>query len=191
MKTDQDSKLRYALLAVALSIMLAYSCKPALGDVYDLVDFGTSSSCIAPLVILESGADQTSEIYAHNTSAKITINANSNQSTYNYSLDIVNNDTSPWQVKLEYFNFTNINHVNTTIVLHDNSTSAEQITISDGNINQTDTYYALTSNATIHLGVMDIVENSPGQATILQVYLTIITPNTTTYTLYIITFEFT
>jgi hypothetical protein len=190
MKTDQDSKLRYALLAIALSIMLAYSCKPALGDVYDLIDFGTSSSCITPLVTLESGADQTSAIYAHNTSAKITINATSNQSTYNYSLNIVNNDVSPWEVKLECFNYTDINQVNTTIALHNNANSCEQITINGGTINQTDQYYGLAANATIYLGIIDLIEGSE-QTTILQVYLRIKTPNITTYTLYIITFEFT
>jgi hypothetical protein len=150
-----------------------------------------NSVCIVPLVILENSANNTSTIYASGTSAKVSINANTTPITYNYSLNIVNNNASSWEVRLEYFNYSNIERINTTIVLHDNFTSKEQITVSNGSINQTNNYYNLTDDATIHVGVMNLVENPSEGTTILHVYLKIKTPNTTNYTLYIITFEFT
>ena len=191
MRINQVVELHYVLIAIVLSLILSFPCQKVSGDINDFMNLKSNLSCVTPLVILEDGANNTSTVYTNNTSAKISISATSTPSTYNYSLDIVNNNASLWEVRLEYFNYTNIEHINTTIVLHNNSTSSEQITISGGNINQTNNYYNLTSDATIHIGVMDLIENFSGETTILRVYLRIKTPNTTTYTLYVITFEFT
>lgn len=191
MKANYAAKLRYVLLAIALLVTVGFTSKNAFADVKDFMNLDFNISCETALVTLENGTDQISTIYANNTSAKISVNATPTSSTYNYSLNIVNNNASLWGVRLEYFDPININRVNTTIILHNNSTSSEQITITGGNINQTNNYYNSTSNATIHIGIIDLVENSPEQTTILQTYLRIKTPNTTTYTLYIITFEFT
>lgn len=119
------------------------------------------------------------------------MNATSTQETHNYSLNIVNNNSGLWKVKLGNPSYSNINRVNATIILHDNSTSEEQLTIYGGNITQTDAYYDLQDSATIHLGVMNLIENSSEQTTVLQVYLRMESPNSTVYTLYVITFEFT
>jgi len=191
MSIKHEVKFHCVLLAVMLLVIFGCQCKNVFGDIHDFMNSNSGVDCVAPLVILGNGANETSTIYTNNTSAKIVINANLTSSTYNYSLNIVNNNASLWEVRLEYYNYTNIEHINTTIILHSNSTSSEQFTISGGNINQTNNYYNLTSNATIHIGVMDLVENSSGERTILRVYLRIKTPNTTTYTLYVITFEFT
>jgi hypothetical protein len=179
------------LIGIVLSLILCFPCQKVSGDINDFMNLKSNLSCVTPLVILEDGANNISTVYTNNTSAKISINATYTPSTYNHSLDIVNNNSSLWEVRLEYFNYTNIEHINSTIVLHNNPTSSEQFTISGGNINQTNNYYNLTSNATIHIGIMDLVENSSGETTILHVYLKIKTLNTTTYTLYVITFEFT
>jgi len=179
------------LLAVMLLVIFGCQCKNVFGDIHDFINLNSGVDCVAPLVILGNGANETSTIYTNNTSAKIVINANPTSSIYNYSLNIVNNNASLLEVRLEYFNYTNINRINTTIILHNNSTSSEQITISGGNINQTNNYYNLTSNTIIHLGVMNLVENSSEETTILNVYLRIRTPHTTVYTLYTITFGFT
>jgi len=56
---------------------------------------------------------------------------------------------------------------------------------------QTDNYYNLTSNTTIHIGLVNLIEDSSEGTTISHVYSRIKTPDTTTYTLYMITFEFT
>lgn len=191
MRGKNAVKLHYALIATALLAMLSFSCQKASGDINDFMNVNSNLNCISPQVILENGANQTSTIYSNNTSAKISINANSTSLDYNYSLNIVNKVASLWEVRLEYYEYVNITRANATIILHNNSTSSEQITISGGNISQTNNYYNLASNATIHIGVVNLVENSSVGKTILYVYLRIKNPSTTTYSLYIITFEFT
>jgi len=183
--------------ASALSLFLVLTMFITLGFV---VTVGASSyytmlsqdylAVNSPLVILQNGTDNVSIIYMNDTSAKISINANETPSTYNYSLNIVNNNASLWEVKLEYFNYTDINCVNATIIIHNNSTSSTQIELSGGNITQYNDYYNLTSNTTIHIRVQNLVRNS-SETTLLHVYLRIRIPNTTTYASYIITFEFT
>jgi len=190
-KTNEKAKLGYALLAIALSLLLSYACKNAFGNVYDLINLNSNFSCETPTVILVNGANQTSTIYENATSARIAINANSSALTYNYSLNIINNDSSNWEVNLDCFNATNAVRVNATIVLHDNSTSSVQISVDNVSLNQTDSYSNLASSSTIYIGVMNLIENSPDGTTILQVYLKMRIPGTTTYTLYTITFEFT
>jgi hypothetical protein len=178
------------MLVMTLLVLFGYSCKHAFGNIYDLMNFESSIVCVVPLVILNNGTNNTSTIYANSTSAKVSVNTNATSLTYSYSLNIVNNNASLWEVRLEHFNYTNINFANATIILHDNVTSSQQITLSGGNISQTNQYYNLTSNSTIHIGIQNLVENSSG-TTLLHVYLKIKAPDTTTYTLYIITFEFT
>lgn len=190
-KINYALNLHRVLLAMALLLLCSCFCTNVSGDVNDFMNLKAYISCVVPLVILENGANNVSTIYVNNTSAKISIDATSAQSTYNYSLNIVNNNASLWEVRLEYFDYVNVSRVNTTIILHNNSTSIEQITINGGNINQTNSYYNLTDNAIIHIGIVDLVENSAVGTTILRVYLRIKTPNTTTYTRYIIKFEFT
>ena len=190
-KTTNTVKLGHILLAIAISLMLCSSCKNTFGNVYDLVTLNSNFSCESPTVILEHGANQTDTVYENSTSAKITINATSSQLTYNYSLNIRNNNTSLLEIRLECFEFTNASRVNTTIVLHDNYTSSKQITLNTGNLSQTGNYYDLTSNSTIHIGIMNLIENSSEGATILQVHLRMRIPDTMTDTLYVITFEFT
>jgi hypothetical protein len=190
-KTNEKAKLGYVLLAIALSLLLSYACKNAFGNVYDLINMNSNFSCETPTVILVNGANQTSTIYENRTSAKITVNGTSSPLTYNYSLNIVNNDLNPWEARLECFEATNTNRLNTTIVLHDNFTSSTQLSLNNMGLNQSEGYYSLAGNSTIHAGVMDLVENSSDGTTILQVYLRMRIPGTTTYTLYAITFEFT
>lgn len=191
MKNNCKAKrLHHVWIVIALLVLFSFTCKTAFGNTYDLMNLKSNIACIVPLVVLEDGANNTSTIYTNNTSAKITINAISTLSTYNYSLDIVNNGVDLRKVRLECFDSTNVSRVNATMLLHSNVTSSTQITISGGTVNQTNEYYDLAGNATIHLGIQNIVESEEG-TTILQVYLRIKIPNTSTYTLYIITFEFT
>lgn len=190
MRTNRVSTLHRVLIAIALLIILGFMSQRTSGNINDFMNLNLNYGCMAPLVILENGANQTSTIYSNSTSAKIGINATSTSSTYNYSLNIVNNNASLWQVRLEYYDYINITRVNATIILHNNSNSSQQITVNGGNISQTNSYYNLTETAIIHLGIMNLVENSPIGKTFLHVYLRIKTPNTTTYTLYIVTFEF-
>ena len=181
--------LHNVCIAAALLILFTFSCKSAFGTTYDLMNLESNIQCIVPLVVLEESAYNASTIYTNSTSAKITMNATSTPSTYNYSLNIVNNGANLEEVRLECFSSENVSRVNATMLLHDNATSSIQITISGGTLNQTNEYYNLSGNATIHLGVQNLVGSEDG-ATILHVYLRIKTLSTSTYTLYIITFEF-
>lgn len=182
-------KLGYVLLAMALSVIFSCSCKSVFGDINDFMNLNSYTECVTPLVILENGANNISTVYTNNTSAKISINATETSSTYNYSLNIVNNNASLREVRLEHFSYTGLNYTNATIILHSDTTSLWQIKIEGGNISQNNTYYYLTNNSTIYVGVQNLVGNSLG-TTILHTYLRIRTPNTTTYVLYVITFEF-
>ncbi|NWG10189.1 hypothetical protein HXY33_00295 [Candidatus Bathyarchaeota archaeon] len=190
MGTSRVTKSHRVLIAITLLVIVGSMCQKTSGNVDDFMNLNENYGCITPLVILDNGVNQTSTIYSNDTSAKIIINANQTSLTYNYSLNIVNNNASIWQVGLEYYDYVNITRVNATIILHNNSTSSQQIAISGGNISQINNYYSLTDNATIYIGIMNLVENFSIGETILNVYLRIKTPNTTTYTLYIITFEF-
>lgn len=190
-KNNEKGKLGYVLLAMAMSLLLSYAYRDVFGNVYDLINLNSNFSCEVPTVILANGANLTSTINENSTSAKITIDSNSSLLTYNYSLNIVSNDLNPWEVRLECFEASNASRLNTTIVLHDNVTSSTQISLSNIGINQSESYYSLASNSTIHVGVMDLVENSPDGTTTLQVYLIMKPADATTYTLYTIIFEFT
>jgi len=141
-----------------------------------------------PSVILQNGTDNVSNVYMNETSAKIGINVNATR-TYDYALNIVNNEVNLSEVKLECFSYSGLNCTNATITLHDNSSSLWQIKIEGGGISQNDMYYDLAGNAKIYVGVQNLVGNING-TTILHTYLRIKTPNKTTYTLYEITFEF-
>jgi hypothetical protein len=149
-------------------------------------------SAEAPSVVLQNGTDNVSFIYGNNTSAKVTVNATSSFTTYNYTLDIANNDAANKNAKLEVYDSSNINRVsNATIILHNNSSYSTQIIITGGSIEQTSgNYYNLSSSSTIHIKVENLKESADG-ISYFYTYLRIQTPNTTTYTLYTITFEFT
>jgi len=185
-------KIYYAFILLTLFIFVMHSAKLVFCDSYNLICLDTTNSCYTPQIILEKGLNNTSTIYSNGTSAKISIDANANTLTYNYSLNIVNTDIDTWQVRLEYFKCLNISKVNATINLHDNSTSKWQITFNGGNISQNEDYFILASTATMHIGIANLIENSsPLEKTIISTYLRIKTPNTSIYTLYVITFEFT
>ena len=179
-------------LVITIILLLVYQLPYTSGASYYALKTYSSAPIKPPVVILVNGSDNVSVIYVNNTSAKISINATSNTSTYNYSLNIINQNTSSWEIKIEYFYFNYANNgVNTTIILHDNSTSRQQILINGGTINQTNEYYTLASTATAHIGVMNLIENAPSGTATIKAHLRIKTPNVTTYTLYVITFEFT
>ena len=183
-------KLHVVWIASALLILFSFSFKGTFGTTYNVMNLKSNIKCIVPLVVLEKGVNNTSTIYTNSTSARIAINATLTPSTYNYSLNVVNNGANLEEVRLECFGSENVSRVNATMLLHDNVTSSTQITISGGTVNQTNEYYNLTGNATIHLGILDLVESEEG-TTFLHVYLRIKTLNNSTYDRYVITFEFT
>ncbi|NIV43832.1 hypothetical protein GWN49_02950 [Candidatus Bathyarchaeota archaeon] len=195
MKKDVSSLRKFRIYVwpvLALLVLASYSTRNVLGQTYDYMILQSNLSTEAPGVVLQNGTDNVSLVYLNDTSARIAVNATLSFATYNYTLDIVNTDAGNKNAKLEVFDSSNINRVsNATIILHNNSSSSTQITIVDGSITQTSgEYYSLSTSSTIHVKIQDLKESADGNS-YFHTYLRIQEPNTTTYTLYTITFEFT
>jgi hypothetical protein len=163
----------------------------AYGFIQDSMILHSFNVVIEPVVVLQNGSNNVSYIYANNTSAKISINASLTPTTYNYTLNIVNiNVSQNWNVKLEVSSANLHNTISVNIVLHDDTTPKTQIAVNNGNITQSQgEYYELTGSSTLYVGVQNL-QQEENASSLLYAYLRIQTPNTTTYTLYLITFEF-
>lgn len=161
------------------------------GVIQDSMMLHSCSGVVAPVVVLQNGLNNVSYIYANNTSAKISINASPISTTYNYTLNIVNiNDSQNWNVRLEVVSANLNNTLNVSIVLHDDAISKSQIVVDNGSITQQEEdYYELAGSVTLYIGVQNLQQDE-NAFSLLYAYLRIQTPNTTTYTLYLITFEF-
>jgi|YelNatPaOPRAMG01_1025707.scaffolds.fasta_scaffold90460_1 hypothetical protein len=179
------------LLVIATALLFAYQSRYALGIKYYTLEIYANAPIQSPLIILANGSSNVSYTYINGTSAKISIDATSSVSSYNYSLNVINDGIESAEVRLEYCSFMNLNDANATLILHNETITMTQIEIQGGSITQYPDYFILASNSTIYIGVQNLVENAPGGYTILQAYLRIKTLNTTTYTFYTITFEFT
>ena len=129
-----------------------------------------------------------SVIYTNNTSAKITVPDGTNNLDV---LKILNQTSDDWQLQLIKYDDTNIGRLtNCTIWFHDESTTSVQIKIIDGEYNQTvGGYYNLVGNGVDRITITAST-NATGTSYIYT-YLRILKPNTSTYALYIITFEIT
>jgi len=185
-------KVKYVLFTLLITMLTTasvfFNCVQ--GETSDFMNLKASSVCVTPSVILESGVNGTSIVYVNKTSALIVVDANFTQLTYNYSLNIVNVNDEDFLVRLECTYALNITYVNATIILHNNFTASNQITINSQGLSQSNEYYILQRNSTIYVGIKDLIENSSAGKTILHVYLRIRVPNTSVYTLYLIIFEF-
>jgi len=115
----------------------------------------------------------------------------SSSSNYDYVLKIINQVSDAWNVTLRSYNSSNISRLSSaTIGFHD-GTSSNQITIENGSITQSEgAPYVLASNATIYISISNL-QAANTETTYLHAHLKIQTPDTTTYSLYIITFEIT
>ena len=111
--------------------------------------------------------------------------------TYDYVLKVVNQKTDNWTVNLQVYDNSNIDRLsNATISFHDGSTS-DQIIIDGGVITQSQgPQYDLLDSATIYISISNLQATTIGTS-YLYVYLKILVPDTSTYSLYIITFEIT
>ena len=107
---------------------------------------------------------------------------------FDYVLKIVNQDTD-WNINLKLYDSQNINRLgNVTISFHDGSTS-DQIIISEGVITQSEgSLYDLPGSATTYIRIANPYVTASGTS-YLYVYLKILFPSTSTYSLCIITFE--
>jgi hypothetical protein len=110
-----------------------------------------------------------------------------------YVLNVVNQLANAWNVTLQVYSSSNIARLsNATIGFHD-GTSSNQIVVNGGSIVQSQgALYNLLggSGTTIYITMSNLLANATG-ASYLYVYLKILTPNTSTFLLYAITFAIT
>ncbi|MDH5782968.1 MAG: hypothetical protein OEZ35_04815, partial [Candidatus Bathyarchaeota archaeon] len=113
-------------------------------------------------------------------------------STYDYVLRVNNTVTDSWQIRLKKYSNSSIGRLqNCTIYFHNSTDGASgQIIIENGLfINQTGPWYDLDNSETIYIAMK--VEANSTATSYVRTYLEILTPSTTTYAQYIITFEIT
>jgi hypothetical protein len=113
--------------------------------------------------------------------------------TYDYVLKVVNQATGAWNISLKVYDSSNINRIlNLTISFYDGA-SSDQIIVGNGNITQSEgPLYNLPGGvgSTVKISMSNLQASTSGTS-YLYVYLKILVPDTTTYSLYIITFEIT
>lgn len=109
-------------------------------------------------------------------------------------LNVVNQATGAWNVSMKVYSNSNIARLSNAIIgFHDATTSSDQIVVSSGSVTQSQgTLFNLPggSGSTVYISMSNLLANATGSS-YLYVRLKILTPNTTTYLLYVITFEIT
>jgi len=112
-------------------------------------------------------------------------------STYDYVLKTNNTAADAWKINLKVYSSTSVDRLSSvTIRFHDGTTS-DQIIISGGVITQSEgPQYDLPGNATRYISIVNLSASASGTS-YLYVYLKILVPSSTTYSLYEITFEIT
>jgi len=114
-------------------------------------------------------------------------------STYDYVLRAVNQVTDNWTVNLQVYDSSNIGRLSSlNVSLHD-GTSSNQIAVSGGSIVKSEGEpYNLPGgvNSTVYISMSNLQATATGTSYIYT-YLKIQKQNTTTYMLYVITFEIT
>ena len=187
--SDRDRTLRFMLIVGTLLLSLNLLSPTTSASTYASLLEQPSAAITPPAVVLQEGTAGNSTIYANSTSAKVSVAAPS--SAYDYVLSVVNQATSDLKINLRVYGSSNIGRLsNATISFHD-GTLSDQIVVSDGNITQSQgALYNLAGNATICIEISNL-QASTADTSYLYVYLKVLVPNTTTYSLYVITFEIT
>ncbi len=114
------------------------------------------------------------------------------EGTYEYVLRAYNTVTDSWQIRLKKFADSNISRLQNCTIYFSNSTDTEstQIIVEDGSFNQTEgPWFDLGSLETIYI-IMTAKAGSIG-ISYVYAYLEVLTPGSTTYAQYAITFKIT
>jgi len=121
------------------------------------------------------------------------LNVWTSESTYDYVLQVVNQVEDNWTINLQVYESSNINRLlKTKISFHDGN-SSDQIIVNYGAITQPKgSTYNLPGgvNSTIYISMSNLQATTTGTS-YLYVHLKIQVPDTSTYMLYVITFEIT
>jgi len=110
---------------------------------------------------------------------------------YDFVLQVANQVANNWTINLQVYDSSNLARLSkATISFHDGN-SSDQIIVSDGAITQSEgPPYDLGGNATIYISMSNL-EATTNDLSYLYVHLKIQVPDTSTYMLYLITFEIT
>jgi len=122
---------------------------------------------------------------------QLLILAFSKPANYDYVLRVINQVTNDWKANLRVYDSSNIGRLlSLNISFHDGTTN-NQIAVKNGNITQSEgAFYDLAGSTTIYISISNIQASTSGTS-YLYAYLKILSPGTSTYALYIITFEIT
>ncbi len=180
-------------LVLVVFILLDSALKSAAGSSYYSMATQTYANVSSPPVILEEGIVGSSTIYSNNTSAKVSVAASVSPQTYDYVLRVVNQVSGNWTINLQVYNSINIDRLSSlNISLYDGN-SSNQIAISEGSIVKSEGEpYNLSGGlgSTIYVSMSNL-EATTTDTSYIYVDLKILTPNTSTYILYVIIFEIT
>lgn len=111
--------------------------------------------------------------------------------THDYVLKINNTVTDAWKINLKVYSDSNISRLSSAIIRFHDGISSDQIIISGGVVTQSEgPQYDLPGNSTRYISIVNLNADTSGTSH-LYVYLKILVPNTSTYSLFIITFEIT
>ncbi|MEM2935590.1 MAG: DUF2341 domain-containing protein [Candidatus Bathyarchaeia archaeon] len=122
-----------------------------------------------------------------------TVNTGTEETTtYDYVLKVKNNQVvDAWKVNLRVYNSLNISRISGAKISFHDGTTSDQIIINGGVIMQSEgPRYDLLGSVTIYISISDLQATASGSS-YLYVHLKILTPNTSIYILYTITFEIT
>ena len=139
-----------------------------------------------------TGVSTTNSTYQQETNQIKVVYKYDASSTYDYVLAVTEQDALNWTINLKVYDSFNIaaRALNTTISFH-GATTSDQIIISGGNITKSEgDPYSLNSSSTIFIKMSNVNATSSG-ISYIYVYLKILVPETSTYSLYSITFEIT
>jgi len=175
---------QFIYLVLTLSILLGTQ-HIASGSTFFYMTMQTSTLIDTPSLILQNITN--SFIYTNNTSAKVTVSNGMNNLDVLQILNQTNDNN--WQLQLIKYNDTDIARLtNCTIWFYNGTIASVQIEIINGSYNLTSgNLYDFTINTHITITAST---NATG-ISLIHTYLKILKPDTSTYSLYIITFEIT
>lgn len=190
---DHKKIRRLIWLVLTVFILSGYSLQSVAGSAYYSMVMQAYATVSSPPVILEKGncSDADVTVYTNKTRALVTVVAINSSTTFNYVLKTVNQVLDNWTINLQVYDNSSITRLSNAAISFDYDGSSDQIIISDGNITQPEGEpCTLAGNATVNIVINDLQATESGTS-YLYVHLKIQVPETSTYSLYVITFKIT
>jgi len=182
MRKAYSVKTVVAVVCLALTLfVLSVVPDVAVGNTFFCMTNQATALTSQPLLVLESITNST--IYTNQTSARVAVTNGTSDADV---VKVANQTTTNWKLQLVKYADSNIDRLtNCTIWIHD-GTASVQIKIVNGGYSQASgNYYDSTGNSTISVTAS---ANATGTSYVYT-YLKILRPSTSTYNLYVITFE--